>query len=286
MGRGLSRIRLAATVLGVAALGCVDFIVAPEGDRLPAIFSVVESGDDSVFVFVGVVGPAKETGPSPGAVLTFSMPSGSIPLAEMSGDDGSEACGEPPGFTCYVGVLSAALEPGDYLRLDGQLADGTAVTGRAVIPEVPPVRISGYASGDTVRVSDRPSQRPTFSVPSWPGLVILADSAFAATVWLEGQAYDCRVRVDQPWWRFDLRRWSLGDEVILRDPSCAGGDVEGWDSLSTDIVFSGYDENATGWYFDRGPTWPDEGGAWGVEGVVGLMGAAAHAAFTIHVTAQ
>lgn len=267
---------LAAALL--LSVGCTEVTEVETRGSATVLISAVVAGADSAFVLLGRSEPGRSARPEPGAALELVVGGRTFDLLE--GPPG--ACGPPAGFSCYRTRTAGALAPGEEVALRGALASGAPVLGAAVAPPVPPLSFDG-AEGDTVRGVRLGESGPG---PALQGLddiagrVAAADSLVEATVWADGVARRCPVRLSPPSW-YDLRAFGRVSVGVGR-PLCGGMAGEPWDSMAVPVTFLAYDAHFTAWAAS-GPQAHD-GGAFGLEGVHGVFGAATARRFVFVVT--
>lgn len=266
------------TILVVATAGCVNYITSLEGEATPALFGIVVAGADSVFLAVGNSGPGFATAPEPGARLVLTTPGGAVALTESPDAD----CGVPSSYTCYSADLLEAVPPGAVVGVSGTLASGMAVSGEARTPDTPKILVGGRTPEETVRTTSFAENPPTLDAGDGPARFVLAKSTLDASVWTPDGLRHCSLEVDFPHAGLDFRMLSASPGLVVEDPRCEGQQLSAWDSASATLTFLAYDENVAGWYSTRGGVPPEEV-AWGVEGALGLFGAATPARFTLLV---
>jgi hypothetical protein len=269
---------LLVTWLVVAS--CREVTPVEVTDDPVVLIGVSVAFSDSVFVVVGHSLPGRPASGESGADLSVQVRGRVVPLHE--GTPGS--CGRPLGFACYRARLVEEAHPGDTVRLEGTLASGGRVDGEAVVPPVPDIGVVGATAGDTVRgirlSIGTPSPR-VLRLGDVDGRVGVADSVVTATVWTGAGERRCPVHLPGPSPGYDLRRFRRVG-VSAGPPRCDGAPDLPWDSMAVPVTFLRYDAHFTDWA--RQGSFLGGDGGFGLEGVVGVWGAAAPRTFVLVVT--
>lgn len=210
------------------------------------VHGMAQVGSTSIGIAVASVSPAGLPSPASGATVTLRRGETGVVLTQAG--PASSFCFAPSEFgfeaeaECYAAVLGEAIESGETLALDIELADGTRIVGRTTAP-MPPV-LEQPQPGSELEIEfffdeffvERSPIEVRWSGTGGPADLLLSVDA----IFDDGSEFDC------PGDDF------FGGVLHSRSPAhvsapyhCAGNpNDQVWDSAYVDLSVVGYDDNA------------------------------------------
>jgi len=272
----------ALPVLVLALAGCLrDPIEVLQRGGGVAMVGIVSADTDTISVLLGGVGSREH--PESGATLMIEGPHGRVDLAESP----VESCGLVGAWACYRAAYPAAPRPGERYRIEGELVDGTPLSGVTIVPARPTLVLrdgatAGSLVADTLRVAEMRSPFMELKDPLSGGWVSIIGGELPAEVWTPGGRRSCVTVVFEI--SADLRFSSFA--IPIGEPRC-GQEPLVWDSMAVEARVAAFDSSFTSyWEQTSGVTqalFPHQA-AWGVEGVLGVFGSSAPRRLVVVVT--